>query len=433
MSVLLIALAFLVITSKYWNFGLVGIILKSVLNACLLPLILSVSSTLIAQPIIQLPRAGLEPQDLAIVFLKNNEESAAIARYYQQKRNIPSENLVAVEFSGKNQTVEPGVFAVQKRVVDASLPDHIQAYALAWTQPFRVGCMGMTAAFALGYNVAYCASGCEKTRRSPYHHTTSTRPFDDFDIRPAMMLAGESQASVRALIDRGVMSDDSQPQASALLMRTSDKNRNVRQVYYPEFLKDFSDRLKIEVVEANEVYGRDKLLYYFTGIKEVKGLETLGFLPGAIADHLTSHGGSLVNSSQMSAVKWLEAGATASFGNAHEPCNFLEKFPDPRLVARYYLRGNTAIEAYWKSVAMPGQGNFVGEPLAKPFRGYRMLKVEKHWELVSPVFYPGYYEIYGGALFGEQLLGTRLIRRGEKKISIASPFAQSYRIERKVH
>ncbi len=34
---------------------------------------------------------------------------------------------------------------------------------------------------------------------------------------------------------------------------------------------------------------------------------------------------------------------------------------------RYYIRGNSLIEAYWKSVAWPGQGIFVGEPLAKPF------------------------------------------------------------------
>jgi hypothetical protein len=26
------------------------------------------------------------------------------------------------------------------------------------------------------------------------------------------------------------------------------------------------------------------------------------------------------------------------------------------------------IEAYWKSVQMPGQGLFVGEPLAAPYR-----------------------------------------------------------------
>jgi hypothetical protein len=34
---------------------------------------------------------------------------------------------------------------------------------------------------------------------------------------------------------------------------------------------------------------------------------------------------------------------------------------------RYYLRGSTLIEAYWKAVAMPGQGLFIGEPLAAPF------------------------------------------------------------------
>jgi hypothetical protein len=33
----------------------------------------------------------------------------------------------------------------------------------------------------------------------------------------------------------------------------------------------------------------------------------------------------------------------------------------------FYLRGSSLIEAYWKSVAQPGQGIFVGEPLAKPF------------------------------------------------------------------
>jgi hypothetical protein len=32
-----------------------------------------------------------------------------------------------------------------------------------------------------------------------------------------------------------------------------------------------------------------------------------------------------------------------------------------------YLRGQTLIEAYWRSVQQPGQGIFIGEPLARPF------------------------------------------------------------------
>jgi hypothetical protein len=34
---------------------------------------------------------------------------------------------------------------------------------------------------------------------------------------------------------------------------------------------------------------------------------------------------------------------------------------------RHYLSGDTLVEAYWKSVLMPSQGLFIGEPLAAPF------------------------------------------------------------------
>jgi hypothetical protein len=33
----------------------------------------------------------------------------------------------------------------------------------------------------------------------------------------------------------------------------------------------------------------------------------------------------------------------------------------------HYSTGATALEAYWKSVAWPGEGVFIGEPLARPF------------------------------------------------------------------
>ena len=409
--------------------------------ACWFTLLVFFATSLVAQlgyaqPLIKVPDVGLSAKDIAVVYLKDDPQSLAIASYYQTLRNIPQNNVVAVEFDPEQPNVDPGVFAVQQKVLNLTLPAHTQAYALAWTKPFRVGCMGMTAAFTLGYNVAYCSDGCYKTRRSPYHHTTSVRPFDDFGIRPAMMLAGTDFEGVKELIHRGLAADNQQydyrgDKAKALLLSTADKNRSVRQVFFPAFKKEFSDRLSVNVAKANAIYEQDNILFYFTGSKNVDGLDTLGFLPGAIADHLTSHGGSLVGSSQMSALKWLEAGATASYGTAREPCNFLEKFPDPTLVARYYLRGYTAVEAYWKSVAMPGQGNFIGDPLAKPYSGYRLRREEKSWVLNSPVFYPGYYNVFSGFLFDEQLVKTILLKRGENEITLAPPFAQSYRIERK--
>jgi uncharacterized protein (TIGR03790 family) len=102
-------------------------------------------------------------------------------------------------------------------------------------------------------------------------------------------------------------------------------------------------------------------------LAQVAQLESLHFLPGALADHLTSYGGQLTDSTQMSSLRWLEAGATASYGTVVEPCSHPQKFPLPVVAMLVYGGGATAIEAYWKSVRTPGQGNFYGEPLARPW------------------------------------------------------------------
>ena len=129
---------------------------------------------------------------------------------------------------------------------------------------------------------------------------------------------------------------------------------------------EFFDTLCADATGSYHVH-QHVVLGYFTGLASVPAIATNHYLPGAIADHLTSLGGQLTDSPQMSALRWLEAGATASYGTVVEPCNFATKFPDPGLVLSYYRRGDTLIEAYWRSVAMPGQGVFIGEPLARPW------------------------------------------------------------------
>jgi hypothetical protein len=109
------------------------------------------------------------------------------------------------------------------------------------------------------------------------------------------------------------------------------------------------------------------VLFYFTGLTAVPALDTLTFRPGAAADHLTSFGGSIPPGGQMNVLAWLEAGATASFGTLREPCNYTQKFPDTERLVPHYFRGATIMEAYWKSVRWPGEGLFVGEPLARPW------------------------------------------------------------------
>jgi uncharacterized protein (TIGR03790 family) len=311
---------------------------------------------------------GVDHTTIAVVINAADPLSVAVGEYYARERHIPAINVIKVNFSVGVSEMTVDEFQRVKAEVDAVTPDNVQAYALAWTAPYRVGCMSMTSAFAFGYDRAFCAVGCTATRSSPYFNAMSRLPEIELHMRPAMMLAGRSFAETKALIDRGIASDATYPRGTAYLLVTSDRPRGSRVVIYPAVESVAAGLINIEILKQDNLTNRQDVMFYFTGAMTVSGLETLKFLPGAIADHLTSFGGMLTDSMQMSALRWLEAGATGSYGTVTEPCNFPQKFPHPAIVIGRYLRGETLIEAYWKSVAWPGQGVFIGEPLATPFR-----------------------------------------------------------------
>jgi uncharacterized protein (TIGR03790 family) len=188
-----------------------------------------------------------------------------------------------------------------------------------------------------------------------------------------MLLAARTVAQARALIDRGVAADFSLGLRGALpvqayFLATHDAARSVRERIFPPPGK--LSKMPLDVhVERNDAFRdhRDLVLVQ-TGLARLPYLDTLRWVPGALADHLTSFGGLLDQTQgQSTALAWIESGVTASYGTVSEPCNHLEKFPHPQKLLLHYLQGSSALEAYWKSVAWPQQGVFVGEPLAAPF------------------------------------------------------------------
>lgn len=308
-------------------------------------------------------------QQLAIVVNEDDPQSKRIADYYQLKRGIPNENIIKIKLPADKKSISRETFEQVYQQVKKNTPTHIQFYALAWSQPFRVACMSISSAFAFGFDDAYCAKGCKSTRQSAYYNSATRKPYSELGIRPAMLLAGSSFEQVRDMIDRGVESDASYPKGTAYLVSTTDKARNVRSQFYPMIVDKLGRRINIQIENTNALTGKDDVLFYFTGRVRVNKIESNQFIHGAIADHLTSAGGVLFGGSQMSILRWLDAGATASYGAVVEPCAFPQKFPHPAIVINRYTRGETLIEAYWKSVAWPGQGLFVGEPLAMPYAG----------------------------------------------------------------
>ncbi len=369
-----------------------------------------------ALPRLSLPKTHLAADEIAVVVNDRDPLSLRIGRYYAERRGIPPDNIIHVSLDPARRAVRAKTFQRIHAEVRKATPEGVQAYALTWTRPYRVACMSITTAFAAGFDRAWCSSKvCAPTRRSPYFDSSSRAPFRDFGLRPAMSIAAETFEEARALIERGIRSDESWPRGTAYLLETSDKARSVRSVLFPLIKDMLGDRLPIEILQQDALRNRDDVLFYFTGKPVIKGLGTLEFLPGAVADHLTSSGGQLPTSPQMNVLAWLRAGATGSYGAVVEPCNLLEKFPHPGALMYYYLNGATLIEAYWKSVAMPGEGIFVGEPLAAPFAGHRLRREGDALLLETYALPPGRYQLVGAdsPVGPFRSLATLRVRRGQ--------------------
>ena len=317
-------------------------------------------------------RGRLSARELGLVINTADPYSVQVGEYYARARGLGPSQVMRVVLPARQD-----LGAAEFRLLAAQIADHfgddIQALVLAWNQPYAVGCQSITSALTLGLDASLCAHGCAATPKSRYFNSASARPWTDLRLRPSMLLAAGDVASARALIQRGVAADHSlgwrgAPPVQAMYVSTSDAARSVRARLFPPPGPLRGMGVDVEIERGDTPPAADRVLLYQTGAARLTGLSGLHFVPGALADHLTSFGGQLDGrSGQTSVLAWIGSGATASYGTVSEPCNHPQKFPHPQLLLLHYLQGSTAIEAYWKSVAWPSQGLFVGEPLAAPY------------------------------------------------------------------
>lgn len=313
----------------------------------------------------------LEPKHVAVIVNMQDPNSVEVGEYYLQARNIPAENLIRLEVPVQSALTLKQFNAVKEQI-DIKLNQEIKVLAVFWTRPYAVVCNSITSALTLGYDEAQCKNGCAPGKKNPYFNSNSLDPMQDYAIRLAMLIPTDSVETAKSLIDRGVLTGFNLSQSTGYFLRTTDKARSSpREPFYPkDFFKVDSRKIFFRNMRQNDIQHKKDLMFYMTGSMQVHYLETLNFVPGAIADHLTSFGGALdQGGNQMKATAWIAAGATGSYGTVTEPCNHWQKFPNPEVLVKHYLAGNSLIEAYWKSVYWPAQGLFLGEPLAAPFKG----------------------------------------------------------------
>jgi len=320
------------------------------------------------------PVHAISPEQVGVIVNDNDLASIEIGKYYRDKRGIPARNIVHVNVDPKKNALPLEDFRTIRIKVETAMPPGVQFLAIAWTMPSMVGeCESITSAMARGLLGSSCGFDRPSvTADSPYFRSTSAAPFADFGMRPAMMLAGKSVADVKAMIDRGVASDGTQPKGKAYIMLTSDRNRNVRARRYAgtggKTGRAYGPKIDIELRQAETISGTTDTMFYFQGIEKLGDVTaTNRFPPGAYVDNLSSFSGRVGgNRDVLDAVKGA-GGATAYAGSVSEPFALYFKFPDPDVMIPCYVGGGSMIECAWKSLRQTAQILFIGEPMASPY------------------------------------------------------------------
>lgn len=336
--------------------------------------------------------AGGSGLNVVVVANQNSSNSLQLANYYCEKRGVPPQNVVRINWAGGNDIWSKSAFEstllnpLLATLASRQLTNQIDYVVLSMDIPYRVtetnGANATTAALFYGFQsdgsanppCLNCPLSCNLPAASSNSYAASEASFRSTPPGTALtnfltvMLTSSNLAQAKAVVDRAVMSDGTFPTQMVYLVKGTDPARNVRYQSFDNAVFNTRLRGNYAMQRTNNSYpnGLSQLLGYQNGV-QMMSLGTNAFLPGAMADNLTSYGGDIFRTSDhLLALAFLNAGAAGSFGTVVEPCNYLEKFPSPQNYF-YQARGFSVGECYYQSLTNPYQGLIVGEPLAAPF------------------------------------------------------------------
>ena len=133
---------------------------------------------------------------------------------------------------------------------------------------------------------------------------------------------------------------------------------------------------RVEIVEGKLPEGKPDVIGAVVGIANFDWAASGStILPGAIVEHLTSHGGNFGTPGQTKLTAFLRAGAAGASGTVMEPLADHFKFPNP-MIHLFYAKGCSLAEAFFQSVGTPYQLMVAGDGLARPFATFAEVVAE---------------------------------------------------------
>jgi uncharacterized protein (TIGR03790 family) len=337
--------------------------------------------------------AGESGLNVIVVVNQNSSNSLRLGNDYCERRGVPPQNLLRMtNWTGgptnfqqsdfENDLLHPLLAMIASR----GLASQAQVVLLSMDIPYRVNNgdsqNGTTSALFYGFKTnAASPLGCGFDSCSLPEDATNSYAFSELPFalaQPdtactnaflALMLTDTNLAQAELTLEGGVASDGTFPTNTVYLEKTGDPARNVRFVSFDNAIQECRARGDEAVTRINsDATAWNDALGLETGLTTFS-VPPHSFVPGAVADNLTSYGGEILEGCQgcqTVLLAFLEAGASGSYGTVVEPCNYTYKFPDP-MVYFYQNRGFCLAEAYYQSLSTPFEGLMVGEPLSAPF------------------------------------------------------------------
>ena len=326
-------------------------------------------------------QAGGSGLNTVVIINQTSSNSCELGNYFCERRQVPPQNVLYINWSGGNTSWTSNDFQaslvtpLMDMLAARRLTNQIDYLVLSMDIPFQTSfgsvVNGTTSALfygsrlgngsdSLGVTNSYAASEAIFRQATP-----AGAPGYSF---LATMITAGSLAQAEALVDEGVASDGTFPSQPVVLEKSSDGLRDIRYPYFDNaiFNVNILGTSSILRTDSDSVSWPDGCLGYETGLAGFS-VPPGTFVPGAIADSLTSYGGIIFGpNDQTNLLAFINAGAAGSYGTVAEPYNDTQKFPNPQ-VYFYQARGFSLAESYYQSINAPYLGLMVAEPLAAPF------------------------------------------------------------------
>ena len=373
-------------------------------------------------------RAGGGPENYMLVVNSASPSSLAIANHYISLRQIPSSNVMYLEWKGDLHTTDVETFRqkilvpILQTIADRGLTAHIDGVLYSSDFPYSIDLkadlknlhpnhkalldpevpdFGTLNSLTYYYQLVVQQSPVYSVFQAQTNlyfrpvdatgkqlaDTHGFRSWYGWGQNGELLEVGGSRYLTSAILgitsgkggntvpevvrylERSAKADGSPPQGTVYFSKTDDPRSTPRHPWFDHAAAELKKLgVAAEVITAEAPTGKDIAGGMFGSANVQWSQRKNAILPGAIVDDLTSYGGEIKSNTvgQTLLTEFLRAGAAGSSGTAVEPKANYFKFPNPFLYV-HYARGCNMVEAHYQSIAAPYQLVIVGDALCQPW------------------------------------------------------------------